>query len=538
MNIKYLFFGVLALIISCQQSQAPEKIIELPAESELRMLSPVDRYGDLFVDVMIAEIFSDDKTFADAIPKYPTTTIIENYQKQKKQADFDLKQFVDQHFTMPTAGASGFETDFSRTIDEHINALWPVLTRDPDAQDPGTLVPLPEPYIVPGGRFGEIYYWDSYFTMLGLEVSGKVDMIEHMIDNFSYLIDTIGFIPNGNRTYFLTRSQPPFYAAMVNLFDAANPQASVLPDYMIYLEKEYAFWMDGLEEVPQPGQAAKHVVRMSDGSILNRYYDRSKEPRAEMYQDDIELAESTERSKEQLYSDLRAACESGWDFSSRWLADPMDLATIRTTEIIPVDLNALMYNLEQTLAKGYLQAGEDEQAAVMSQKAEQRKAAILNYCWSEERQFFMDYHFTQNAVTDIPSLAGLYPLFFSLATEEQAASVAQMVQSNFLQFGGVVSTLETTGQQWDAPNGWAPLQFITVMGLKNYGHQELAAEIADRWVSLNKKVYQSTGKMVEKYNVMDEGLEAGGGEYPLQDGFGWTNGVLLRLMQEFPEAGR
>jgi len=147
----------------------------------------------------------------------------------------------------------------------------------------------------------------------------------------------------------------------------------------------------------------------------------------------------------------------------------------------------------------------------------------------------MDYDYEKEESTAVPSLAGLFPLYYGLATPEQAAAVAKLVEKEFLRFGGVVSTLEKTGQQWDAPNGWAPLQYITVVGLNRYGHTELAEEIAQRWINLNNKVYKSTGKMVEKYNVMDEGLEAGGGEYPLQDGFGWTNGVLLRLLQDFGE---
>ena len=127
------------------------------------------------------------------------------------------------------------------------------------------------------------------------------------------------------------------------------------------------------------------------------------------------------------------------------------------------------------------------------------------------------------------TLAGVFPLFFKIATNDQAEKVARAIKDNFLMPGGVVTTLETTGQQWDAPNGWAPLQWITIIGLKNYEHHDLAADIANRWVKLNSDVFKRTGKLMEKYNVVDTQLEAGGGEYPGQDGFGWTNGVLLAL---------
>ena len=125
----------------------------------------------------------------------------------------------------------------------------------------------------------------------------------------------------------------------------------------------------------------------------------------------------------------------------------------------------------------------------------------------------------------------MFPLFFNMAEQQQAVRVAQVIKQKFLKPGGVTTTLNDTHQQWDAPNGWAPLQWITIKGLRNYQQDELAATITQRWVNVNLHVYKSTGKMVEKYNVYDMELEAGGGEYPVQDGFGWTNGVLLKLLQ-------
>lgn len=498
-------------------------------ESGLR--SPEELYDELFTDVQMAAVFPDGKTFVDCSPKMPPAGILADYRAEKTESDFDLKAFVLEHFELPHQYSSDFHADTSRSAQEHINALWPILTRQPDDVAPGTLIPLPHPYIVPGGRFGEIYYWDSYFTMLGLQSAGKVDMIENMVDNFAYLIDTIGFIPNGNRTYFLTRSQPPFFAAMVGIL-VQEKGPSILGKYLPALEKEYAFWMNGLERVSAEQPAYQHVVRLKDGSILNRYWDRGESPRAEMYRDDIETAKKSNRPAKEVYADLRAACESGWDFSSRWLADGQNLHTIHTTEIIPVDLNALLFNLENMLQMAYAESGESDKADLMIQRADQRREAVLNYCWDSELGFFMDYDFKADAFTRTPSLAGLYPLFFNMAQGEQAAQVAQVVESDFLQDGGVLTTVNATGQQWDAPNGWAPLQWITIQGLRNYEWDALADTIKGRWINLNVRVYKHTGKMVEKYNVSDMSLEAGGGEYPVQDGFGWTNGVLLRLLQE------
>jgi alpha,alpha-trehalase len=367
--------------------------------------------------------------------------------------------------------------------------------------------------------------------MLGLQAAGKADMIENMVDNFSYLLDTIGFIPNGNRTYFLSRSQPPFYAAMVGLL-AEEKGEDIFLKYLPYLQTEYDFWMAGSAELSADAPTHRRVVRLTDGSVLNRYWDDRDAPRAEMYHDDVETAARSDRRPEAVYRDLRAACESGWDFSSRWLADGQNLHTIHTTDIIPVDLNALLYNLETTIAKAFRLKGDSLQANRFEQQAAQRREALLRYCWDADRGFFTDYDFIAGRSTGVLSLAGAYPLFFQMAEPEQAQAAATIIQDQFLQAGGVVSTLNRIGQQWDAPNGWAPLQWMTIQGLRHYGHTALAASVKRNWVDLNLKIYHNTGKMVEKYDVQDMSLEAGGGEYPVQDGFGWTNGVLLKLLTE------
>jgi len=274
------------------------------------------------------------------------------------------------------------------------------------------------------------------------------------------------------------------------------------------------------------------VLRLPDGAVLNRYYDDRAKPRPESYREDLETAQNNPRESQAVWLDLRAGAESGWDYSSRWLSNPMDLATIRTTAIAPVDLNALLYHLERIIAEYAERAGKTEQAARFAGYAEARKAALLRYCWDAEKGFFTDYDREQGRSTGVLSLAGIYPLFFQVADAAQAAACAKVIERDFLKPGGVVTTLTDTGQQWDAPNGWAPLQWMAIQGLRHYGHNALAGEIRSRWITLNEKVYRNTGKMVEKYNVMDLSLEAGGGEYPVQDGFGWTNGVLLRLMSE------
>jgi alpha,alpha-trehalase len=200
---------------------------------------------------------------------------------------------------------------------------------------------------------------------------------------------------------------------------------------------------------------------------------------------------------------------------------------------VPIDLNCLMYNMELTIARSYQVKGNTAQYLLYTAKAAARKKAILKYFWDEKNAWFNDYNWTTNQRNTIPTLAAVFPLEFKIATTAQAKKVADGLKANFLKPGGLVTTLNFSGQQWDAPNGWAPLQYMAIDGLENYNHHELAKDIATRWMNLNIRVFKQTGKLLEKYNVVDTSLTAGGGEYPLQDGFGWTNGVLLKLMNRY-----
>lgn len=483
---------------------------------------------DLFKDVQLNEVFPDSKTFVDCTPKRDLEDILSDYEKIKATPDFDLKEFVHLNFDLPVRPKSDFITDTTLTMEDHIARLWPVLTRKADDKnEASSRIPLPYDYVVPGGRFSEVYYWDSYFTILGLKTEKRYDLIRSMVMNFAYLIDTFGFIPNGNRDYYLTRSQPPFFSLIIRELEIYDSLAA--SRYLDPMVKEYAFWMNGEDSVKNPGDASNHVVVMNNGALLNRYYDLGDTPRPESYREDYKLGQQHPGDDRKLYRDIRSAAESGWDFSSRWFRDGRSLATIHTTDIIPVDLNALLAHLEKMIAKGYAQRGNEKLAAEFARRADQRRRALLTYCWNQEEKFFMDYDFVTGKNTGIKSLAGVYPLFLELAQKDMAENVADVLEREFLKPGGLVTTLTDTDQQWDAPNGWAPLQWMAWRGLKNYQIDPLAAEIRKRWLRQNERVFEATGKMMEKYNVLDTSLIAGGGEYPNQDGFGWTNGVALAL---------
>lgn len=482
-------------------------------------------YRTLFTDVQMERVFPDNKTFVDAIPKYKPEKIAKDYEKQKNKKGFSLLDFVKSNFEVREIKPTDYQSDETQSVSKHITLLWDVLKRPADKITEGnSLLPLPKDYIVPGGRFQEVYYWDTYFTMLGLQVDGENELIQNIVDNFDFLLKTYGHIPNGTRNYYLSRSQPPFFAMMVSLL-AEIKENDVYKQYNEALQIEYNYWMDKTANT-------KHAVVLENEVVLNRYWDQLNRPRQESFQEDSTLM-AQNKDKPELYRELRSGAESGWDFSSRWFTDPNDLSTIRCTDMIAVDLNALLYKLEQTLALSYSQLGNNAASSTFRELAKKRLEAINTYCYNPQDGWYYDYIISEGKQSNVKTLAGMMPFFVGVAPLDYIDRASEIIQTDFLRPGGVVTTANHSGQQWDAPNGWAPLEWITIKGLADYGKKDLAENIAKRWIDLNSKVYKNTGKLMEKYNVEDIGLIAGGGEYPAQDGFGWSNGVLQRLIHDY-----
>ncbi len=473
-------------------------------------IDPKEDWGEIFAYVQRNGLFKDSKKMADAIAKYDASIIRNKYSVQKRQEGFEILKFIDQNFEFFQYQEN---QDDTKDIEVHINSLWKKLSRSPDKLENSSKIPLPFEYIVPGGRFNEIYYWDSYFTMLGLREAGNWTMIKNMIDNFQWMINNLGFIPNGNRSYFLGRSQPPFFTLMIDLLKSYD--VDLASKYIPSIEQEYNYWSDN------SSINTNYTVSLGDYR-LTRYDDRVNEPRDESYIEDIELYEQSNNNS--LYKHLRAACESGWDFSSRWMDDPFDLGTIKTNEIIPIDLNCLLYFYEYFLSN-WFENKDEVKFAKYQQLAKNRKSAIDKLFYDEKEGFYFDIDFNGKIRKERMTLAGVFPLFFNIVEENRISAIVENIEKYFLKSGGLVTSIIGSGQQWDAPNGWAPLQYMSVIGLINYGHNNLATEIMDRWCLLNESVFGNTGKMMEKYNVEDISTLAGGGEYPNQDGFGWTNGV-------------
>ena len=493
-----------------------------------------EQLGELLHDVQLNRIYGDGKTFVDMMPMRRVKLILAEYEMLRRDPTFDLREFISRHFNEASFGSpkEPYIAGAHDTADEHISQLWTFLERR-NRITRGSLLALPYTYIVPGGRFNEQFYWDSYFIMLGLASEEKWVQVEDMIKNFAYQIRKYGYIPTANRSYLLSRSQPPFFSHMIELL-ASHKGSGVYREYLPYLLKEYKFWMRGRTQLAKTEHRAyRRVVQMPNGVVLNRYYDNKTTPRPESLREDVETAEANEtRDSSRLYLHIRAAAESGWDFSSRWFLDPHDLSTIHTADIVPVDLNSLMYHLELTIARSYKAMVNPIGARTFANKAARRKETMNEYLWNDKQGFYRDYNAHHGKQTTVESLAGVFPLFVGIASQDQAERVAQHLKAEYLQKGGLLTTLVDNGQQWDAPNGWAPLQWVSIQGLKKYGLNVLADDIRDRWLNVNDVVYASSHKFIEKYNVRSEDGLGGGGEYELQDGFGWTNGVYAALSRE------
>ena len=454
-------------------------------------------YGQLFVDVQSSNVFGDQKTFVDLVPLFEPQVINAKYAQyggslfNASLVGFVLDNFAKQSVPPPTKPPA------NQTLSDYITWLWPHLTRKGFSTSNSSALPMSAPFVVPGGRFREMYYWDSYFTMLGLAQDGYGALVISMLDDFRDLIETYGMIPNGGRTYYLSRSQPPFFALMVMTF---APNAL---DYIEAIKMEYNFWMKG-----------PRVVSMPDGSLLNHYWDSLNIPRDEGYLED--MATARRAPSDEIFRSIRAGAESGWDFSSRWFAGS-NLESIMTTKIVPVDLNSLLYYYEIVL-------GHTDAAAA-------RKAAISKYLYNAEKGFYCDFNLTSMNHSSSINAAMSFPLFFNISTLAEADSTAAAMWHLLVKQGGIVTSTATgSGQQWDSPNGWAPLQYFAATGLENYGFSDQAQSIRDRFLKTVDTVYQTSGSVVEKYNVVDPG-SGHGGEYGVQQGFGWTNGVVRMFLK-------
>ena len=531
-------------------------------------LNPVARASAVFCDgplldaVQRAGVFGDCKIFVDSPLKCSPEEVLRRFAAMPPDATpKQLRAFVAAHFDRPGAdlvrwdppdarpeppALARIKDDELREWGYSLNAFWGQLGRATSreaAETPErrTLIALPHPFIVPGGRFVETYYWDNYWILKGLLVCGMRETAAGMIRNMLHQLDAFGFVPNGGRIYYLDRSQPPTLSESVAAYLTDDFDLRLLREALPRLEAEYAFWMQAGE-----GGHAVDVELLSGGRArLNRYVAGGGGPRPESYLQDIATAAhpsvgDSAAERRRVYAEIAAAAESGWDFSSRWLEDGVSLHTARTSEILPVDLNSIMYRFERNLQQLSLMAGDGAAAATYARAAEARRRAMDELMWSPSRRQWVDFHWPSHTPhdADATSASNWLPLWAGAHDQRQARLAVQSLRhSRILQTGGVAATTSRdTGHQWDWPNAWAPLQEMIIEGLERTGREdasELALEIARRWSTSNWRAWRKTHYMYEKYSAVELGVGGGGGEYTPQVGFGWTNGVALSLLARY-----
>ncbi len=375
----------------------------------------------------------------------------------------------------------------------HIEAYWRQLVRHtPGAR--GTTIPVPYPYLVPTANpmfSGAFYYWDSYFTALGLVGTAHEQLIVGAAQNLASLFRRYGIIPNANQYYFLTRSQPPFFTRLIWLAHAVKQRRGdadargFLRRLMRVAEREHeTVWL---------GTKPPHDRCVFRG--LSRYFDLN-------------------------YLHALAGCESGWDHSTR--------CDDRWLDHLPVDLNAILHARELDFARAAELAGETGRAAEWRTRAATRAETMNDLMWSEPDGIYYDYDYKHRRQTIHPSLATFAPLWSGLATQAQADRLVRDWLPRFAWPGGLVTTLEERpGRQWAAPNGWAPLQWLVTEGLERYGYAAEARRLRLTWLETCTTVFRSTRAFWEKYNVRDPERQVEPGLYGQLEGFGWTNAVFI-----------
>jgi alpha,alpha-trehalase len=439
---------------------------------------------------------------------------------------------------------------------------------------PHGLLYLPNKYVVPGGRFNEMYGWDSYFIIRGLLQAGRLDLARGMVDNFFFEIEHYGAMLNANRTYYLTRSQPPFVSSMfVDVYRAAQkdgrPDEAWLERAYADLDKDYGMWTRDSHLAGQTG--------------LSRYYDFGEGPPPEAVQDEtgfyrkvaqyfflhpaqaddyvVEMNPAAtqpvagspyslqvcdvqqtmaraecEKSKQfklsaDYYKGDRSMRESGFDVSFRF--GPFGSAT---HHYAPVCLNSLLYKTEKDLEQISLWLGHAEDAKKWNQRAEARKQLISRYLWNQEQGLFFDYNFQTRQMSNYRYASTFYPLWAGLATPEQAKAVAGNVKI-FNQPGGLPMSTYDTGAQWDLPYGWGNIEMLAIEGLRRYGYNADADRVSYEFLSTVAENFRRDGNIREKYNVVTRSSEAHvelGYEMNVV-GFGWTNAAFLELLHGLPK---
>jgi alpha,alpha-trehalase len=398
-------------------------------------------------------------------------------------------------------------------ITEFIRNRWQQTVRE-NTKDNGSLIGLPKPYTVPcaKGKFQELYYWDTYFSCRALVKQGFIEQAKNNCDNFIYEINTIGFIPNGNRTYYLNRSQPPYFAALVELVFQYTDDKEWLQLAVDALEKEYKFWLErrsfknGLFHYGHHAENNDIPLEMYASCGLNRI---GLSP-VDSIEEQIEIA-----------NHIVAEAESGWDFNPRF--------DCRCQDFAPVDLNSLIYQMQMLLSKFYDILDDKLNSQEWQTSADTFKVLINKYLWNSKKGAFMDFDVKNSCFSSIVSAASFQPLWVELATKQQAKTTLKLSEQ-VLEFDFGISTCEKNQNsyvfQWDFPNAWPPLQIIAMDACLKYDFNDAAERIANKYINSVRKSFDATGDIWEKYNVLDGSIDVKD-EYEMPAMMGWSAAAYI-----------
>lgn len=431
-----------------------------------------------------------------------------------------------------------------------VHALWKNLSRKVsqsvvDKPEFHTMLPLPKPAIIPGSRFREVYYWDSYWVIRGLLASKMHETAKAIVTNLIHLLEEYGHVLNGARVYYTNRSQPPLLSSMIYEIYSRTGDIELVKRSLPALLKEYQFWNSGVHRVSiRDAHSSSHT--------LNRYYAKWNKPRPESSTIDKNSASniSSTSAKQHFYREVASTAESGWDFSTRWMRNPLDFTTLATTSVLPTDLNTFILKMELDISFFAKVIGDHTTAKSFLEASQARRKAITSVFWNAKMGQWLDY-WLNNKTCEEPQTweackqnqnayaSNFVPLW--IETFHSDPSIVENVLRGFQRSGllgayGIATSLRNSGEQWDFPNGWPPMQHMIVEGLARSGSKEaksLAEDIAARWLTTNYVSYKKRGTMMEKFDVSKCGQYGGGGEYVAQTGFGWSNGVVLAFLEEF-----
>lgn len=433
-------------------------------------------------------------------------------------------------------------------ISEHLNNAWKDICVTQNELGEGrysTMLKVENPFIIPGDRFKECYYWDTYWIIEGLLNNGLHDLAIGMVENFIDLIKRYGFIPNGLRMYYLNRSQPPYFPMMLLALYRHVPWLKVedvIRRGLAAAKIEYEFFMKHRSVV---------VERDGVAHTLNLYKVETSTPRPESYGKDKALAEKCSRNggrdAKDLYTDIKSGAESGWDFSSRWMKDKVNFETIRTSKRIPVDLNAIMYSNELIISRLSEVVGgtHTKDVSDFKKNSEKRLRAINAVLWNDEERIWNDYDIEDKVHTSrgfyvsnlIPMCYGISPPHDKNVTVYDI--LGMFAEEIFGNEGGMPASgaeNEKSAHQWDYPNVWPPLVHIMAFFLDRIGEREMALHVARpliRSISISTSAGSEKGEIFERYSCKKLGEPGHKGGYAPQVGFGWTNGSAIHFISYF-----